>query len=321
MTWASPSRASTLMVTSVPCRLSRRSRREPPRRRPRKVTSLRNSGTHGLVNRTSLAAYASSKPRQACRKRERRGRRPGLRRAGHGIARRAAARAPDEAAKQFRQAALVLAACRREHSFEHDGRLLAQPIAREAERDDGVVVRPYRAVVIRHRIVARLAARQRADAPAAEAVAVEQRAGDAPRAVGRRDAGEQARGRRWTCARGRDAWRRRGPARRCRGRRTRTLSSKRARSASASSQEPVGEAGVAEMRRQFRGRVLGREHVGLHLAQRDRPRGAGAVGVEDGIVAVLPALIDEALLVGAMVLHEAVAVRVAELVDPGRAPP
>ena len=181
-----------------------------------------------------------------------------------------------------------------------------------------VVVRPHRAVVIRHRIVARLAARQRADAPAAETVAVEQRGGDAPRPLGRRDAGEQ------------------GVAGIGRAHAARTLGAVEgqrigaevvapersprsgARSASASSQSLSARPASPKCAASLAAALLGREHVGLHLAQRDRPRGAGAVGVEDRIVAVLPALIDEALLVGAVVFHEAVAVGVAELVDPGQ---
>src|SRR5439155_24108991 len=53
------------------------------------------------------------------------------------------------------------------HERAHDlGRLLAEPVAGEAVRDERVVVRPDRAVVVAHRVVRRIPARERADAPA-----------------------------------------------------------------------------------------------------------------------------------------------------------
>ena len=51
------------------------------------------------------------------------------------------------------------------------------------------------------------------------------------------------------------------------------------------------------------------EDVALHLDQRDRSDGLGPVGVEDRIVAVLPALVGEAGCRPARVGDEAVAVR------------
>ena len=58
--------------------------------------------------------------------------------------------------------------------------------------------------------------------------------------------------------------------------------------------------------------------VGLHLDQRDRAAGERAVGVEDRVVAVLPALVDQAVGVLPAVLDEAVAVAVAVDLDPGQ---
>ena len=57
--------------------------------------------------------------------------------------------------------------------------------------------------------------------------------------------------------------------------------------------------------------------VGLHLHQRHRAAGEGAVGVEDRVVAVLPALVDQAFGVLPAVLDEAVAVAVAVDLEPG----
>src|SRR5262249_33883534 len=65
--------------------------------------------------------------------------------------------------------------------------------------------------------------------------------------------------------------------------------------------EAGGELGPSEPRGAARRQVLGAVDIALHLRQRDRAVGEGAVGVEDRIVGVLPALIGEALLGCAMV--------------------
>src|SRR5215212_10880880 len=82
--------------------------------------------------------------------------RPGLRRARHRIVRRAAAAASLEAAEQFRQPAELHVGGRVEQTLEYalDGMLEA--IACESKRNQCVVVRPDRAVVIGHRIIAGL---------------------------------------------------------------------------------------------------------------------------------------------------------------------
>ena len=54
--------------------------------------------------------------------------------------------------------------------------------------------------------------------------------------------------------------------------------------------------------------ALGGVDVALHLAQRDRAFGERAVGVEDRVVRILPALLDQARSASARVLDEAVAV-------------
>ena len=71
--------------------------------------------------------------------------------------------------------------------------------------------------------------------------------------------------------------------------------------------EPTGGA-----RRQ----ALGGIDIALHLAKRDRPLRQRAVGVEDGVVGVLPALVGEPGLAAAVIFDEAVAVGVARTVDP-----
>src|SRR5262249_58751776 len=58
-----------------------------------------------------------------------------------------------------------------------------QTVTREPERDQRVVVRPDRSVVIGHRIVAGFAQRDGADAPAGEEMRPQQVDGDAARAI------------------------------------------------------------------------------------------------------------------------------------------
>ena len=57
-------------------------------------------------------------------------------------------------------------------------------------------------------------------------------------------------------------------------------------------------------------------HVALHLAERDGCAGEGPVGEGDAVPRVLPALVDEPVLVESRVLHESVAVAVAVAEDP-----
>ena len=75
---------------------------------------------------------------------------------------------------------------------------------------------------------------------------------------------------------------------------------------------------LAEPARAARGQTLRRIDVALHLAERDRALRDRAVGVEDRVVGILPALIDQTLLVGAVILDEAVAIGIARPVDPAQ---
>jgi hypothetical protein len=71
---------------------------------------------------------------------------------------------------------------------KHDPvRLVAEAVAREAERREGVVVRPDRADVVSDRVVPGVGARHRADAPAREHLVGEKLAGHDPGAVLRHD--------------------------------------------------------------------------------------------------------------------------------------
>ena len=205
-----------------------------------------------------------------------------------------------------------------EQSREHGQRRVLQAVAREPGRDERVVVRPDRAVVVRHRVVARFAGRERADAPAGEARSDDSsvRRPAAPR-VRPRDAGEQRHGRRSTRARARRFSPSSASAYVPSRSDSRTRSSKRARSASAFADHvgrrvPARPAARASQRRAAPRGV----DVALDLAERDRPLGEPAVGVKDRVVRVLPALMHEAVRRLARVLDEAVAVEVAVALDP-----
>src|SRR6185312_14070215 len=96
-----------------------------------------------------------------------------------------------EAAEQFRQAAQIHVAGGVEQALKDvlDRRLEA--IVAESKRDQRVVMRPNRSVVIGHGIVARLAERDRAYAPAAEEMRLHQVRRDHPSAVFADHAAEQ----------------------------------------------------------------------------------------------------------------------------------
>src|SRR4029450_7908580 len=62
--------------------------------------------------------------------------------------------------------------------------------------------------------------------------------------------------------------------------------------------------------------TLGGVDVALHLGERDRTLGQPTVLTKDRVEETLPALIAQALRVGAIVFDEAVAIRIAVAVDP-----
>src|SRR6185436_16309586 len=147
-------------------------------------------------------------------------------------------------------------------------RLGAVPVAREAERDQRVIVRPDRAVVVRSGVEAPLALAQGADAPAAEEVGAEQALRHARRALGAHHAGKQQ----LAGVRAAHAARRAVAVERDRiG--AELLAPERGLEAR---RELVGfllELGgkllLAEVEREQRGLAPGEEAVALHLAQRD----------------------------------------------------
>ena len=96
------------------------------------------------------------------------GRRP--RRACHRIQDRCPTRAASEAAKEFREAALIHFQRGIEEAVEYRLNAVAVPISRKASGDHRVVVRPNRAIVVRHRIIARFRRSDGSDAPAGKRI-------------------------------------------------------------------------------------------------------------------------------------------------------
>ena len=194
---------------------------------------------------------------------------------------------------------------------------MLEAIACKAERDQRVVVRPDRAVVIGHRIVARLAARHGADTPAREKMRPHQVGGDEAGAVFAHHAAEQEL----------PGVRRAHPA----------------RLFGAVERERIGaeivtperflktfgelprldlqlfsHLALAEPRRATRRQPPGGIHIALHFGERDMTLGQTAVGVKDRVVRILPALIGQALLGRGPVLDESVPVGIAWPVDPAQ---
>src|SRR5580704_4552379 len=93
---------------------------------------------------------------------------PGLRRAGHGVKRWTSTTRPMKAAKQFGQAMQVQVGSGIEKTIEEAVDRTLGADLRKAESHQRVVVRPNRAIVIRHWIVADFTTRHRANAPPGE---------------------------------------------------------------------------------------------------------------------------------------------------------
>src|SRR5262249_46507091 len=95
------------------------------------------------------------------------------------------------ATEQLRHAVQLEIQRRLEQSCPDTQRHLPQAVARKSPSDQGVVVRPDRAVMISNRVVARLGGGARADAPARERTRTQQGPGHATGALRMDDAREQ----------------------------------------------------------------------------------------------------------------------------------
>src|SRR5262245_3606567 len=248
--------------------------------------------------------------------REGSGARPRLRQAGDRIVGRSAPAAALKTAEQLGQAPHLHVGRGVEQALEDALDRTPEPVAGQAERNQRIVMRPDRAVVIGHRIVARFGIGDGANAPSGEELRPQQAVGYLDRPIGLGNAGEQ------------------------------DLTGIRAADAAglllAVERERVGlellapEACVESLR-QLMGfsleatralvppqpfgatcqHLLRAIDVALHLRKRDRPLRQAAVGVENRILGIFPALVGETALGRAVVFEKAVAIGISGAVDPG----
>src|SRR6202048_3714933 len=303
-TWTSPRCSTTSTDTLLRWRRSLTSTLAPLSCRSRSTMSSRNDGRLGLRRRISFAAGSNWSPIDCSI-------------SVNGRARGPAAAPALKTAEQFRQPPHLHIVSGIKQTFEHAIEAVFEPAAGEPERNQRIVVRPNRAVVIGHRIIARLARGNGADAPAGEEFCSCHGLAHLAGAFGRRNAGKQhlagigaahpallfvavERERIHSDVRAPEA---------------RVEAS---REIVGLSVEPMRLVRHAETFGATRRKALGVESVALHLHKRDRPLGEPAVGMKDGIRRILPALVGKSILRRALIFDEAVAVEVAELIHPGK---
>src|SRR5215469_1507165 len=145
-----PSRRVTSLATALPSRRSARSIEASPSRKLVSRTSASQAGNVGRKKRICCWLGTNEIPSAA--------------------ASNAKTDAADQACgAQASGYAVGPASLRRaKQAFQHLQRRGLEPVAREAEGDQRIVVRPHRTVVVGHRVVAGLARGNRADAPAGE---------------------------------------------------------------------------------------------------------------------------------------------------------
>src|SRR5262249_44683080 len=96
------------------------------------------------------------------------GRGPRLRGTRNRVKRRALTWVPGETAEQLRQPVQIEVLTRREQAVKDGKRRGVHPVAAQAGRDESIIVRPDRTIVVRHRVVPRFGSRDRANAPTGE---------------------------------------------------------------------------------------------------------------------------------------------------------
>src|SRR5450432_4162996 len=242
---------------------------------------------------------------------------PGLRRASDRIERRAAAPFTLKSAEQFGEPAQIHIARGVEQALEHLLDRMLQPVAREAECDQRVVMRPDRPVMIRHRIIACLAQRDGANTPAGEEVRPHQVGGDAAGTVMAHDAGKQQLP---GIGRPHPAWLLGAVECQCIG--PELLAPERIF-------KSLGE--TLRFRCQFPRfihqaqaesaacrQVLAGKHIALDFGERDVALGEPSVGMKNGVVGILPALVGQSLLGGALIFNESILIWIARAVDPAQ---
>ena len=223
--------------------------------------------------------------------------------------------AATEAAEQFGKALLVEIEGRFEQGTEDPGYRILQAVTRKTRRDQGVVMRPDRTVVITYRIVTAFPARERPDAPTGEAIRLQQTRRHRFRVALRGNAGQESMAR----VGGNDAaWL--------------LVAIERKDIASKLLIEKCGIEALLQIgcfcaplpcRRTVAAGLRDVGHgppgaidIGLHLHERDRPFGQPSIGMRDCIVTVLPALVAQAILVSTAIFEEAVTIAIACIFDP-----
>ena len=94
--------------------------------------------------------------------------------------------------------------------------------------------------------------------------------------------------------------------------------SKRSASCSRFGLELARDVELAKALRAARRQLFGGKYITLHFGQRDKAFGELPVGMEDGVVGILPALVGESLFGGALIFDKTVAVGIAGAVDPAQ---
>ena len=311
--------ALTLTLPAVDAHVPRASRsaRTPSSSSPSTQAGALLGGRPQLA-RADVGLEAEDQPQEQ----HRRPGRPRLRPRGGRIGDRERSRAALEAGEDLGQRPVEEA--RRLEQRQRDPLRVGRPArARQPPGAERRVVGPDGAVVVAERVVGRVDARHRADAPARpEPVARSAcRRRTLVRSSRHDPAPEQVAEVRARSSRP-AASRRRARARRSRrGRSTQNASSNRVPQLGGLALQPLGERRV----RPHRARQLGQPQlrvvdVALHLGRRDRRPRERAVVEALRVAGVLPRLVLEAARRAPLVLDEPVAVAVAVLVDPARAP-
>ena len=75
--------------------------------------------------------------------------------------------------------------------------------------------------------------------------------------------------------------------------------------------KPTRSIGKPELLGALRCKGLGRIDIALHLGERDRPARQWPIGMKDGVMRILPALVDQPLLAVTEILDEAILIRIA----------
>src|SRR5690606_13352737 len=117
-----------------------------------------------------VPVMVEAQPDAGGQERERGGGGPGLGSTGHRIGNRPAPAPASESAEEFRQPQQILVARSVKHAGKNLGCVPLQAITAQAQRDERIVVRPHRSIMIRYWVVSAFPLRNGADSPAAESL-------------------------------------------------------------------------------------------------------------------------------------------------------